>query len=110
MAGVVLQEAGPAQDGEDDARDTRETAEDQGDPFAEELAGGPARKSPARGPPATTTMNTPCSRPRIRSGAATCRIVERYAALTMSQAPDSARQTAPTQSSAVRPTDPTASP
>ena len=29
----------------------------------------PARTSPRRGPPATTTMNTPCIRPRISSGA-----------------------------------------
>ena len=41
------------------------------------LATEPARKSPARGPPATTTMNTPWSRPRSWSGAATWRIVLR---------------------------------
>ena len=34
------------------------------------LANAPARRSPSRGPPATTTMNTPCIRPRISSGAA----------------------------------------
>ena len=42
-------------------------------------AAEPATKSPILGPPATTTVKTPCSRPRRLSGAATCRIVERYA-------------------------------
>ena len=44
----------------------------------------PARRSPSRGPPATTTMKTPCSRPRISSGAYTCRIVCRKTAETRS--------------------------
>ena len=34
----------------------------------------PARRSPRRGPPAPTVMNTPCRRPRKRSGAYVCRI------------------------------------
>ena len=53
----------------------------------------PPRRRAARppaGPPATTTMNTPCSRPRIRSGAADCRIVVRKTALTASAAPANA--------------------
>ena len=40
---------------------------DQVTPNAAALA--PARRSPSRGPPATTTMKTPCIRPRISSGA-----------------------------------------
>ena len=44
----------------------------------------PAARSAKRGPPATTTTKTPCSLPRISSGAATCRIVDRNVALTMS--------------------------
>src|SRR3954453_18680704 len=47
----------------------------------------PASTSPIRGPPVTTTMNTPCSRPRRASGVATCRIVLRKMALTMSAGP-----------------------
>src|SRR4051795_5417644 len=47
----------------------------------------PASTSPIRGPPVTTTMNTPCNRPRNASGVATCRIVLRKIALTMSAAP-----------------------
>ena len=53
-------------------------------------ATAPPSSSPTRGPPATTTMNTPCSRPRIRSGAADCRIVVRNTALTASDAPANA--------------------
>ena len=55
------------------------------------LARAPARRSPSRGPPATTTMKTPCIRPRISSGAASCSIDERSTALTMSPAPATAR-------------------
>ena len=54
----------------------------------------PAVTSPSRGPPATTTMNTPCSRPRNWSGEAACRIVIRNTALTASAAPASARHPA----------------
>ena len=50
----------------------------------------PPRNSPSLGPPATTTMKTPCKRPRIRSGAADCRIVVRKTALTASHAPATA--------------------
>ena len=49
-------------------------------------ATAPPSSSPSRGPPATTTMNTPWSRPRIRSGAADWRIVVRKTALTASDA------------------------
>ena len=37
-------------------------------------------------------MNTPCIRPRISSGAASCSIDVRSTALTMSPAPATARQ------------------
>jgi hypothetical protein len=55
------------------------------------LAIAPARRSPSRGPPATTTRNTPCIRPRMSSGAAVCSIEDRSTALTMSPAPATAR-------------------
>jgi hypothetical protein len=48
-------------------------------------------------------MNTPCNRPRISSGAATCRIVDRKAALTMSNAPDNARKNTPIHNEPARP-------
>ena len=46
-----------------------------------------------RGPPATTTMKTPCNRPRTSSSAASCSIVERNAAEAMSAAPATIRPT-----------------
>jgi hypothetical protein len=67
------------------------------------LATVPDSRSPSRGPPATTTMNTPCMRPCISSGAACCRIVERNTALTMSAAPAAASSSTPTHSVVVRP-------
>lgn len=63
----------------------------------------PATKSPIRGPPATTTVKTPCSRPRRLSGAATCSIVDRYAELIMSAAPLIAKKNTPSHSARVNP-------
>ena len=67
------------------------------------LASAPARRSPSRGPPATTTMNTPCIRPRISSGAAICSIDVRSTALTMSAAPATARQSTASHSAGREP-------
>ena len=64
------------------------------------VAGAPAtaatppwRVSAMRGPPATTTMKTPWSRPRTSSSAASWSIVERNAAEAMSAAPAIIRPT-----------------
>ena len=74
------------------------------------VASAPARRSPRRGPPATTTMNTPCIRPRISSGAAICSIDVRRTALTMSAAPATARQTTASQSAGANPNPTIATP
>src|SRR5262249_19899354 len=63
----------------------------------------PARASPSRGPPVTTTMNTPCSRPRSWSGAYTCSIVCRYTAETRSAAPAAASSSTAGHSERARP-------
>ena len=55
-------------------------------------------------------MKTPCSRPRNASGVATCRIVERNTALTMSAPPAMARKSTPTHSTRVKPNAAIASP
>ena len=70
----------------DAAADHRETGENS-------TATDPARTSARRGPPVTTTMFSPNSRPRISSGAAACRMLERNTALIRSAAPASARKT-----------------
>ncbi|SKN79061.1 Uncharacterised protein [Mycobacteroides abscessus subsp. bolletii] len=56
-------------------------------------------KSATRGPPATTTVNTPCKRPRTSSVATDCRIVVRKAADTMSAMPPITRNTSDSHSS-----------
>ena len=53
-------------------------------------AAGPCHRSASRGPPATTTMNTPCIRPRISSVATVCSIEDRYTELTRSPGPGDA--------------------
>ena len=70
----------------------------------------PASTSPSRGPPATTTMKTPDSRPRSASGVAVCRIVLRNTALTMSAAPATASSTTPSHSIRAKPNPVIASP
>src|SRR5699024_9297509 len=55
-----------------------------------DAAATPCATSPTRGPPATTTMNTPWSRPRISSVAESSRIAWRNAAEIMSTAPPNA--------------------
>ncbi len=47
----------------------------------------PDSTSPSRGPPATTIVKIDDIRPRIESGVAVCRIVERHTALMLSAAP-----------------------
>jgi len=54
------------------------------------VATAPASRSPSRGPPATTAIWTPCSRPRIESGAASWMIVLRNTADTTSAQPATA--------------------
>ena len=54
-------------------------------------ATNPASTSPIRGPPATTVMWMPDSRPRRSSGTVSCRIVERNTAETTSAPPATAR-------------------
>ncbi len=63
----------------------------------------PARKSPSRGPPATTTMNTPWRRPRIRSGVAAWSMVLRNTIDTVSAQPATARKIRPGHSCRDRP-------
>ena len=58
----------------------------------------PDSTSPRRGPPATTSVKIADMRPRISSGVAVWRIVERQTALTLSAAPATSRHAAPTQS------------
>lgn len=52
----------------------------------------PCSRSAMRGPPATTTVNTPCIRPRMSSVAAAWRIVPRKTIETMSATPARARK------------------
>ena len=66
-------------------------------------AAGPCHRSASRGPPATTTMNTPCMRPRISSVATVCSIDDRYTELTRSPAPATARHSTASHSGRVRP-------
>ena len=66
-------------------------------------AAHPCHRSASRGPPATTTTNTPCIRPRISSVATVCSIVERNTELTRSAAPAAASETTATHSVVVRP-------
>ena len=90
VAGVVAEEPGLAQRQQPDGDDAGDAAHTAVQPSPIRSATAPPSSSPTRGPPATTTMNTPCSRPRIRSGAADCRIVVRKTALTASAAPANA--------------------
>ena len=64
-------------------------------PVPARAAAPPASMSPSRGPPATTTMKTPESRPCMPSGTACCSIVERNTALIVSEAPATARKKRP---------------
>ena len=73
-------------------------------------AAGPCQRSASRGPPATTTMNTPCIRPRISSVATVCSIDDRYTELTRSPAPATARHSTASQSEWVRPNRATPAP
>ncbi|MCB5281515.1 hypothetical protein BJQ89_01260 [Arthrobacter sp. ES1] len=66
----------------------------------------PASMSPTLGPPATTTMNTPCKRPRRWSGAEACRMVVRKTALTESAMPASPQHRAAGSSHHVTPPAP----
>lgn len=63
----------------------------------------PCRTSASRGPPATTTVNTPCIRPRISSVAADSRIAPRKTMETMSATPAAARNATATQRLVLRP-------
>ena len=56
-----------------------------------DAAATPWATSPMRGPPATTTMNTPCRRPRRWSGVADCRMVVRKSMDTESMTPAATR-------------------
>ena len=70
----------------------------------------PCSRSAIRGPPATTTMNTPCIRPRISSVAAVWRIALRNTMLIMSAAPPMARNTTASHSASARPNPTMATP
>ena len=62
----------------------------------------PVISSPRRGPPATTTTNTPCSRPRRWSGVADCRIEPRKTPESESAAPPTAMHSAARANASVR--------
>ena len=71
LARVVVPER-PLRAGDDgDQADDRDAPEQRRAPQRRRrVASSPTYMSPMRGPPVTTTMKTPCSRPRISSGAA----------------------------------------
>ena len=63
----------------------------------------PCTTSAIRGPPATTTMKTPCSRPRTASSAAVCSMLVRNAEEAMSAAPPTTSISSATTSIGRRP-------
>jgi hypothetical protein len=74
------------------------------------VATTPASRSPSRGPPATTAICTPISRPRIESAAANWMIVLRNTADTTSAHPATASSTSATGSIRTTPNPAIASP
>src|ERR1700761_108084 len=84
-----------------------ETTENRG-PAAPATA--PDSRSPTRGPPVTTRLNTEDLRPRIRSGVTVWLMVERHTALTESAAPATASRAAAGHSDPMSPASATAAP
>ena len=87
VASPLAAEAGQQAGQDDGARDARQ-APDTTDVAAPKAAvTAPASKSPSRGPPATTAICTPDSRPRSASGTASWMIVLRNTAEMTSAQP-----------------------
>ncbi len=70
----------------------------------------PCSTSASRGPPATTTVKTPCIRPRISSVAADSRMAPRNTIDTMSATPAAARNATAIHRFVLRPKPATATP
>ena len=106
VAGVVAQESGLLAHHQDGGHARRAGRRGPRPSPRRSVGAPPASMSPSRGPPATTTTKTPCSRPRRWSGVAACRMVVRKTPLTGSATPASPAQRRPATARRLAPSAP----